>query len=37
LRSAVLFAAGIGLLHEPETTAERSVPTSDRVLDLMLR
>jgi AcrR family transcriptional regulator len=37
LRSAVLFAAGVGLRHEPETTADEAVPMSDRVLDFMLR
>ena len=37
LRSAVLFATGVGLLHEASSIVQRSAPLSERVLDLMLR
>ena len=37
LRSAVLFATSVGLLHEASSTVQRSAPLSERVLDLMLR
>ena len=37
LRSAVLFAAGVGLLHEARSTAQQTAPLSERILDLMLR
>ncbi|HEX2214446.1 MAG TPA: TetR/AcrR family transcriptional regulator [Mycobacterium sp.] len=37
LRSTVMFAAGVGLLHEANATVKGSAPTSERILDLMLR
>lgn len=37
LRSAVLFAAGVGLLHEANSTAQQTAPMVERILDLMLR
>ena len=37
LRAAVLFAAGVGLLHDTDATATEATPMSDRILDLMLR
>lgn len=37
VRSAVLFAAGVGLLHEASATVKETAPMSERMLDLMLR
>ncbi len=37
LRSSVLFAAGVGLLHEALVTKEPPAPLRGNVLDLMLR
>ncbi|MGE2690438.1 TetR/AcrR family transcriptional regulator [Mycolicibacterium pulveris] len=37
LRSTVLFAAGVGLLHESTSPQELSGSLSERVLDLMLK
>lgn len=37
LRSALLFATGVGLLHEANSTVEESAPLNERVLDLVLR
>ncbi|SEH52473.1 DNA-binding transcriptional regulator, AcrR family [Mycolicibacterium rutilum] len=37
LRSAVLFATGVGLLHEASSTVQEATPLSERVLDLVLR
>jgi hypothetical protein len=37
LRSSVLCAAGLGLLHEASSTAQQSAPMNERILDLMLR
>ena len=37
LRSSVLFAAGVGLLHEARSAADAPAAVHERVLDLMLR
>ena len=37
LRSSVLFAAGVGLLHEARGTQDAPAALRERVLDLMLR
>jgi hypothetical protein len=37
LRASVLFATGIGLLHEAPVTHEPPAPLRGNVLDLMLR
>ena len=37
LRSSVLFAAGVGLLHEARSAADAPAAVRERVLDLMLR
>ncbi|MGV0871636.1 TetR/AcrR family transcriptional regulator [Mycolicibacterium sp. XJ879] len=37
LRATVLFAAGVGLLHEATSSQEMSASLRERVLDLMLR
>jgi len=36
VRAAVLFAAGVGLLHESNDTQDAPAPMRERVLDLML-
>jgi AcrR family transcriptional regulator len=36
LRSAVLFAAGVGLLHEASSAKDAPAPLRERVLDLLL-
>ena len=37
LRASVLFAAGVGLLHEATSTQDAPAAVRERVLDLMLR
>ncbi|MGV0853114.1 TetR/AcrR family transcriptional regulator [Mycolicibacterium phlei] len=36
LRASVLFATGVGLLHEASVTITQSAPLAERVLDLVL-
>jgi AcrR family transcriptional regulator len=37
VRAALLFATGVGLLHEASSTVKDTAPLSERVLDLVLR
>ncbi len=37
LRSAVLFATGVGLLHEADSPTDTPEPLRERVLEFMLR